>query len=63
MRSLFSKKPAPKQDARPLADAQGTILIVDDSPTETRLLQTTLAKAGYSVETAVNGEEGVELAR
>ncbi len=63
MKSLFSKKSAPKQDSRPLADAQGTILIVDDSPTETRLFHTALAKAGYRVETAANGEEGVRVAK
>ncbi|MTW22509.1 response regulator [Allochromatium palmeri] len=40
-----------------------TILIVDDSPTETHILSTTLKKAGYQVETACNGEEGVARAR
>lgn len=63
MRSLFSRKPAPKQDSEPVTGKGGTVLIVDDSPTETRLLQSVLVKAGYRVETAVNGEEGVEAAR
>lgn len=63
MRSLFSKKPASKQDSAPVTGAGGTILVVDDSPTETRLLQSALVKAGYRVETAVNGEEGVAAAR
>ncbi|NVZ09554.1 response regulator [Allochromatium humboldtianum] len=40
-----------------------TVLIVDDSPTETHILSTTLKKAGYRVETACNGEEGVARAR
>jgi twitching motility two-component system response regulator PilH len=43
--------------------AQGTVLVVDDSPTETRILVNTLVKAGYRVETASDGERGVELAR
>ena len=63
MKSLFSKKPASKQDFEPLNDAGGTILIVDDSPTEIRLFRSALVKAGYRVETAVNGEEGVQFAR
>jgi len=63
MRSLFSKKPASKQEPVSKTDAGRTILVVDDSPTETRLLQSALAKAGYRVETAVNGEDGVQVAR
>ena len=63
MRSLFSTKPATKQDPEPVNGAGVTILIVDDSPTETRLLQSALVKAGYRVESAVNGEQGVQVAR
>jgi twitching motility two-component system response regulator PilH len=48
-------------DGAPSAPA--TVLVVDDSPTETRILSNTLIKAGYRVETATNGEEGVEAAR
>ena len=44
-------------------ETTATVLIVDDSPTETRILSTTLSKAGYRVETATNGEEGVQAAR
>ncbi|GAB2188517.1 response regulator [Sessilibacter sp. MAH2] len=36
-----------------------TVLIVDDSPTETHKLTTMLEKNGYSVLTAPNGEAGV----
>lgn len=39
------------------------VLIVDDSPTETRIYSTALVKAGYRVETAAQGEEGVDKAR
>ncbi len=39
------------------------VLIVDDSPTETHILANILKKGGYAVETAANGEEGVERAR
>lgn len=45
------------------ADPAVTVLVVDDSPTETHILTTILTKAGYRVETAANGEEGVEAAR
>jgi twitching motility two-component system response regulator PilH len=40
-----------------------TVLVVDDSPTETRIFVNALVKAGFRVETARNGEEGVEMAR
>ena len=40
-----------------------TILIVDDSPTETRIFTNTLTQAGYRVEAATDGEKGVEMAR
>ena len=63
MKSLFSKKSASNQVSGPLIGAGGTILVVDDSPTETRLFQSALVKAGYRVETAENGEEGVRTAR
>jgi twitching motility two-component system response regulator PilH len=39
------------------------VLVVDDSPTETRIFVNTLVKAGYRVETASDGEQGVESAR
>lgn len=40
-----------------------TVLVIDDSPTETRILAHILRKAGYRVETAADGLEGVEMAR
>ena len=39
------------------------VLIVDDSPTETHVLKQILAKEGYEVSTAPNGEEGIARAK
>ncbi|NLO80820.1 MAG: response regulator [Xanthomonadaceae bacterium] len=39
------------------------VLIVDDSPTETHVLRTMLEKYGYQVSVAVNGEEGMRMAK
>ncbi|HYE72302.1 MAG TPA: response regulator, partial [Blastocatellia bacterium] len=40
-----------------------TILVVEDSPTQLRLVKSVLQSRGYHVITASNGEEGVEIAR
>ncbi|GLS27046.1 twitching motility response regulator PilH [Marinibactrum halimedae] len=40
-----------------------TVLIVDDSPTETHKLTSVLEKNGFSVITAQTGESGVETAK
>ncbi len=40
-----------------------TVLVVDDSPTELHVLQTTLEKSGYKVEVSSSGEDGLEKAR
>jgi two-component system NtrC family sensor kinase len=42
---------------------QAHILIIDDSPTYLEYLKETLADEGYGIDTAVNGPEGIELAR
>ena len=39
------------------------ILIVDDSPTEVHLMQRALESCGYQTAIAVDGQEGVRLAR
>ena len=39
------------------------ILIVEDSPVEAELLRRSLARAGYAVSVAHNGEEGLQAAR
>lgn len=38
------------------------VLIIEDSPTETHALRRVLEKHGYTVETAVNGEQGIAKA-
>lgn len=40
-----------------------TVLIVDDSPTETHILKGILEKEGYSILTAGDGKAGVEEAK
>ncbi|MEE8389106.1 MAG: response regulator [Acidiferrobacterales bacterium] len=40
-----------------------TVLVVDDSPTDTHVLSEMLQKNGFSVITASSGEEGIEMAR
>lgn len=64
MRGFFRKKGA-DADARgaDVGGASGTILVVDDSPTEIRIFGEALRKAGFRVATASNGEEGVAMAR
>lgn len=42
---------------------QRPILIVDDSPTEMRLVSDALADCGYPIITATNGDEAIELAQ
>jgi twitching motility two-component system response regulator PilH len=39
------------------------VLVVDDSPTQTRVFVNALVKAGFRAETAGDGEEGVQAAR
>jgi CheY-like chemotaxis protein len=39
------------------------VLVIDDSPTITKVVQLVLAKAGYDVRTAPDGEAGLEAAR
>lgn len=64
MRSFFKKNDstASGQTSDDLATAQGTVLIVDDSPTETHILRGMLEKAGYTVLSAEDGESGVREA-
>jgi CheY-like chemotaxis protein len=39
------------------------VLVIDDSPTITKVVQLVLTKAGYQVQTAVDGEEGLASVR
>jgi CheY-like chemotaxis protein len=40
-----------------------TVLVIDDSPTILKVVQLVLTKAGFTVNTAVDGEEGIAKAR
>lgn len=63
MRRFFRK---PAADGAPTGSAEPQaplVLVIDDSLTETRVLAHTLSKAGYRVEMAADGREGVDLAR
>lgn len=65
MRGFFRKKnKSPhSENAVKTGSAGGkTVLVVDDSPTERLIFTNTLLKAGFSVETASDGEEGVRAA-
>lgn len=65
MKSIFQKTADRSDDggaATPATDAP-LVLVVDDSPTETHILIKILTQAGYRVETATNGDEGIEMAR
>ena len=63
MRRLFRQSTPSAQDVSAPASSAGaaTVLVVDDSPTETHILTTLLTRAGYRVETAVNGQEAIEV--
>ncbi|MCG8427663.1 MAG: response regulator [Chromatiales bacterium] len=63
MRSFFKKNDATKdQSTADSTGEKGTVLIVDDSPTEIHILRGVLEKAGYSVLTAEDGETGIQTA-
>ncbi len=49
-------KPAPATD-------QQRILVVDDEPQITRVLRTTLSSHGYTIRTAGDGDEALEVMR
>jgi twitching motility two-component system response regulator PilH len=63
MRPLFRKSSAASAPEDTDETAGPLVLVIDDSPTETRILGHTLTKAGFRVETASDGVEGVEMAR
>jgi twitching motility two-component system response regulator PilH len=62
MLGLFRKLSGAAAPTKGSEKRAATVLVVDDSPTETRILVNTLSKAGYRVETARDGEQGVEMA-
>ncbi|WP_082117105.1 response regulator [Sedimenticola thiotaurini] len=61
MRRFFKKNSAGQSDGSNAADV--TILIVDDSPTETHILKGIVESGGYKVITASDGESGVATAK
>ncbi len=44
-------------------ETAGTVLVIDDEPSVCRLLERFLSKEGFQVEIALDGEEGLRLAR
>jgi twitching motility two-component system response regulator PilH len=65
MRRFFKREKAELQQAEAVVlddGTQVTVLIVDDSPTETHILKGILERGGYRVITAENGEMGVSTA-
>ena len=50
-------------DSAPAPSTSGTILVIDDEPYILRSLSYLLQREGYSVETASNGEEGLQRVR
>ncbi len=61
---IFSKKSADKSSSSDASlQGDGTVLIVDDSPTELHILKGFLESAGYTVLLAENAESGIEMAR
>jgi twitching motility two-component system response regulator PilH len=63
MIDFFKRRTSVVDQPSVAAGAVTTILIVDDSPTETMIMRNALVKAGFRVETAVNGQDGVEAAQ
>lgn len=63
MKNFFRRTDAPSDATQGSAALTRTVLVVDDSPTETRIFVNALVKAGFRVETAADGEQGVEMAR
>lgn len=63
MKRFFQRTETPDSPTEEPSGTGATVLVVDDSPTETRIFVNALVRAGFRVETASNGEEGVEMAR
>ncbi len=60
---IFSKKGAEKSGSgKESLQGNGTVLVVDDSPTELHILKGFLEDAGYTVLLAENAESGIEMA-
>jgi len=62
MRNFFRKSSASDAGDKPRG-GRGTVLIVDDSPTEQHIFKSIIEKAGFQVETASDGEQGIAKAK
>jgi twitching motility two-component system response regulator PilH len=62
MRMFSKKNKATTGSGDSALRGEGTILVVDDSPTELHILKGILEGAGYGVLLAENAESGIELA-
>ena len=63
-KNFFSRPSKDRRtDGRPENGYNATILIVDDSRTVIASLKKTLQQGGFSTITAINGEEGVQMAK
>ncbi|MEJ1353826.1 MAG: response regulator [Candidatus Sedimenticola sp. (ex Thyasira tokunagai)] len=60
MRSFFKKNSSAPEG---VPGTEKTVLVVDDSPTETHIIKGIVEKGGYSVITAEDGESGVAEAK
>ena len=65
IKSLFSKGESSSDPSVELEEGgeSGTILLVDDSPTEVHVFKKILEKQGYTTIVAKDGQEGVDLAK
>lgn len=64
IKNFFRKGDSDSEESVPVREGggKGTILVVDDSPTEVHILKKILEKQGYSIIEAKDGKEGVEAA-
>ncbi len=65
IKNIFRKgEDSSKEEVFPSAEGSqnGTILVVDDSPTEVHIFKKILEKQGYRILVAKDGQEGVDMA-
>ncbi|MEJ2395435.1 MAG: response regulator, partial [Candidatus Thiodiazotropha sp.] len=64
IKNLFRKGEGSKDESfsADVGGEEGTILVVDDSPTEVHIFKKILEKQGYTIVVAKDGQEGVDIA-
>lgn len=64
IKNIFGKGESDKEETLTAESSgqNGTILVVDDSPTEVHIFKKILEKQGYNIIVAKDGQEGVEIA-